>query len=53
MPQNTKDNNGGKNHPVKDTAGTGGKHPEKGGSDRKSDSPTGSQNKGEKKTTPG
>lgn len=52
MPQNTKDNNGGKTHKVKDTSPNGGKHPEKDPTGRKSDSPTGSQNKGEKKTTP-
>ena len=52
MPQNTKDNKGGKNHPVKDTKPNGGKHPDKGLADNKSGSPTGPQNKGEKKTTP-
>ena len=51
MPQNTKDNKGGKNHPVKDT-GAGGKHAGKGKADNKPGSPVGSQNKGEKKTTP-
>lgn len=52
MPQNTKDSNGGKTKPVKDTAANGGKHPDKGSADNKSGSPTGSHNKGEKKTTP-
>ena len=52
MPQNTKDSKGGKTHPVKDTADSGGKKSDKGSADDKSGSPTGSQNKGEKKTTP-
>jgi hypothetical protein len=52
MPQNTKDSKGGKTKPVKDTANSGAKRSEKGSADAKSDSPTGSQNKGEKKTTP-
>lgn len=52
MPQNTKDNNGGKNHPVKDTAASGAKRVVKGSADNKPNSPGGSQNKGEKKTTP-
>lgn len=52
MPQNTKDSKGGKNQPVKDTAASGGKRSDKGAADRKTGSPVGSQNKGEKKTTP-
>lgn len=52
MPQNTKDSNGGKDHPVKDTGKSGGKTPDKGSADSRSGSPTGSHNKGEKKTTP-
>lgn len=52
MPQNTKDSKGGKDKPVKDTASTGGKRTDKGSADNKSSSPAGSQNKGEKKTTP-
>ena len=52
MPQNTKDTKGGKNQPVKDTGANGGKRTDKGSADNKSGSPAGSQNKGEKKTTP-
>ena len=52
MPQNSKDSNGGKNHPVKETDSKDGKKSDKGAADQKSDSPTGSHNKGEKKTTP-
>ena len=52
MPQNTKDSNGGKNKPVTDTGLNGGKRTDKGSADNKSRSPAGSQNKGEKKTTP-
>ena len=52
MPQNAKDSKGGKTHPVKDTADNGGKKSDKGSADQKSGSPTGSHNKGEKKTTP-
>ena len=52
MPQNTKDNKGGKNQPVKDTAASGAKRSDAGRADSKSGSPAGSQNKGEKKTTP-
>lgn len=52
MPQNVKDRNGGKNHPVKDTGASTGKKSDKGSTDQKSDSPTGAQKKGEKKTTP-
>lgn len=52
MPQNTKDNNGGKNHPVKDTGKSGSKSPDKDSADSKPNSPTGSHNRGEKKTTP-
>jgi hypothetical protein len=51
MPQNTKDNNGGKSAPVKDTGANGGSATGKGKADQKSGSPAGSQNKGEKKTT--
>ncbi len=52
MPQNTKDSNGGKSHPVKNTGANGGNASGKGRADQKSGSPVGSQNKGEKKTTP-
>ena len=52
MPQNSKDSNGGKSHPTKDTGAHGAKQDDKGSADHKSDSPTGSHNKGEKKTTP-
>ena len=52
MPQNTKDSMGGKNKPVKDTGSNGSKRADKGSADNKSGSPTGSQNKGEKKTIP-
>jgi len=52
MPQNTKDSKGGKNKPVTDTSPIGGKRTDKGSADNKSGSPAGSQNKGEKKTTP-
>ena len=51
MPQNTKDSSGGKSQPVKETSGNGGTG-SKGSADRKPNSPAGSQNKGEKKTTP-
>lgn len=51
MPQNTKDNSGGKSHPVKDTGANGGKAGQ-GSADKKQGSPAGSQNKGQKKTTP-
>ena len=52
MPQNTKDSQGGKNHPPKKTAAkgqTGDKVQAKKGSDN---SPTGPHKHGEKKTTP-
>lgn len=53
MSQNAKDSKGGKTHPVKDTAdGSGSKKSGQGAADHKSGSPAGSQNKGEKKTTP-
>lgn len=52
MPQNTKDSHGGKNHPVKDTGANGTPKSDKGSADHKQGSPTGTQNKGEKKTTP-
>lgn len=48
----SKGSNGGKNQPVKDTGANGGKHSDKGTTDRKSGSPAGSQNKGDKITTP-
>ena len=51
MPQNTKDNNGGKSSPVKDTAPKGGITGGNGKADQKVGSPAGSQNKGKKKTT--
>ncbi|MDB5887083.1 MAG: hypothetical protein JWR74_3254 [Polaromonas sp.] len=52
MPQNTKDSQGGKNHPTQKTAATGqtgGKAQDKKGS---TNSPTGPHQHGEKKTTP-
>ena len=52
MPQNTKDSKGGKNQPAKDTAANGGKRSANEPAESKSGSPAGSQNKGEKKTTP-
>ena len=52
MPQNTKDSNGGKNKPVKNSNTNSDKRADKGSADNKSGSPTGSLNKGEKKTTP-
>ena len=52
MPQNTKDNKGGKSHPAKDTGANGGKVAGTGKADQNPRSPGGSQNKGEKKTTP-
>ena len=52
MPQNTKDSSGGNSHPVKDTGTKGGTTSKKGSADSKPTSPAGSQNKGEKKTTP-
>lgn len=52
MSQNAKDSKGGKTHPVKDTADSGGKKSDKGSADQKPGSPAGSQNKGKKKTTP-
>ncbi len=52
MPQNTKDSNGGKNQPAKNTGANPGKHAGKGSADQKSGPPAGSQNKGEKRTTP-
>lgn len=52
MSQNTKDSNGGKSHLAKDTGTKDAKKSDKGSADQKSGSPAGSQNKGEKKTTP-
>ncbi len=52
MPQNTKDSHGGKTQPAKDTGANPGTDKGKGKADKKSGSPTGSQNKGKKKTTP-
>ena len=52
MPQNTKDSSGGKNHPARETGADGGKNSDKESANKKSDSPTGSHNKGEKKSTP-
>lgn len=52
MPQNAKDSKGGKDKPVKDTDANGGKRTDKGSADNRPASPAGSQNKGEKKTTP-
>lgn len=52
MPQNTKDSKGGNSQPVKDTGTNAGTSSRKGSADSKAGSPAGSQNKGEKKTTP-
>lgn len=52
MPQNTKDSNGGKNQPVKDTGTHGAAKSRKEAGRKNASSPAGSQNKGEKKTTP-
>ena len=52
MPQNTKDSKGGKSKPARDTGANGGKRTDKGSAESRSASPAGSQNKGEKKTTP-
>lgn len=52
MPQNTKDNKGGKTHPPKESGANSPKTAGKGPADSKAASPTGSHNKGEKKTTP-
>ncbi|MCZ2496337.1 hypothetical protein GN316_06165 [Xylophilus sp. Kf1] len=51
MPQNTKDSKGGKSQSVKDTAAKGGTTA-RGSANEKPNSPAGSHNKGEKKTTP-
>lgn len=51
MPNNSKDSNGGKSHSHKDTSG-GNKTGKSGPANEKPGSPTGSQGKGEKKTTP-
>ena len=52
MPQNIKDSNGGKTKPAERAASNHSKRNEKGRADNKSGSPAGSQDKGEKKTTP-
>ena len=52
MPQNTKDSKGGKSHPTQDSGANAGKSSGDGKAEKKSGSPVGSQNKGEKKTTP-
>ena len=56
MTQNAKDSQGGKTHPAKENADNAAKKSDKGSgkgsADHKKDSPTGSHNKGEKKTTP-
>jgi len=49
MSQNAKNS---KNRPAKDTRPKGDKRQDKGSADNKAGSPTGSHNKGEKKTTP-
>lgn len=51
MPQNTKDNNGGKSSPIQNTPLKGGVTSGKGKADQKARSPAGSQNKGKNKTT--
>lgn len=50
MPQSTKDSNGGKNHAAKDAGRSAAKPADK--ASKNPQSPTGPQNKGEKKTTP-
>ncbi|MDI1268956.1 MAG: hypothetical protein Q7U63_03225 [Polaromonas sp.] len=50
MPQSSKDNNGGKNHPAKDGGRSAAKPADK--APKNPHSPVGAQNKGEKKTTP-
>ena len=52
MPQNTKDSKGGKTHSANDQVTDSKKATDKGSADKKAGSPTGSHNKGEKKTTP-
>ena len=52
MHQNTKDNKGGKNKPVKDAATDGGKRADKGLADNQHVSATGLHYKGEKKSNP-
>lgn len=52
MPQSSKDNNGGKNHPAKSNGASSAKKSGKDLRDNSASSPTGSHNKGEKKTTP-
>ena len=52
MPKDTKDSNGGKDHPVKESGAKTEKKENKSSDHKKTDSPTGSHGKGEKKTTP-
>ena len=52
MPQNTKDSKGGKSKPIRVTGANGGKRIDKGSAESRTASPAGSQNRGEKKTSP-
>jgi hypothetical protein len=52
MPQTTKDSKSDKNKLATGTDPKGGKRTDKGSADNRSGSPAGSQNHGEKKTTP-
>ncbi|HYW57138.1 MAG TPA: hypothetical protein VE934_09260 [Polaromonas sp.] len=52
MPQSSKDSNGGKNHPAKDKNTGKGAPRSSTAPERNPNSPTGSHNRGEKKTTP-
>ena len=50
MPESTKDSKGGKTHAAKDSGRSAAKPADK--ASKNPQSPTGAQNKGEKKTTP-
>jgi hypothetical protein len=50
MPQSTKDSQGGKNHAAKESGRSAARPADK--PEKNPQSPTGAQNKGEKKTTP-
>ena len=52
MPQSSKDSQGGKSHPVKQTSGKADAAKTQGGEPRNPKSPTGPHTHGEKKTTP-
>jgi hypothetical protein len=52
MSPNTKDSNSSKNRSVQKPVSAADKRKAKGSADNKPESPTGSHNKGEKKTTP-